>query len=95
MTRETRKLDGEAKEAEEHDGKSLGRDLTQSQSKREGPGKTGEAGTEKERNGCGKSGKRRAAPCTEHEGYEVSPLWRQKGEIRNRLGSRAEARDFY
>mgnify|MGYP001854550088 CR=1 FL=1 len=47
MTRETRKLDGEAKEAEEHDGKSLGRDLTQSQSKREGPGKTGEAGTER------------------------------------------------
>lgn len=48
MTRETRKLDGEANKAEEHDGKSLGRDLSQSQSWREGPGKTGEASTEGE-----------------------------------------------
>lgn len=48
MTRETRKLDGEANKAEEHDGKSLRRDLSQSQSRREGPSKTGEASTEKQ-----------------------------------------------
>lgn len=47
MTRETRKLDGEANKAEEHDSKSLRRDLSQSQSRREGPSKTGEASTER------------------------------------------------
>lgn len=43
----------------------------------------------------GKVEKRRAAPCMEHEGYEVIPLRRQKGEIRNCLDRRAQARDFY
>lgn len=74
---------------------SLGRDPAQRQSRREGAGKTGEAGTEKGRNSCGKNGKRCTAPCMEHEGYEVSLMERQKGETRSCLDRRAQARDFY
>ena len=75
MTRETRKPDGKANEAEEHDfGKSLERDLAQRQSGRERAGKTGEAGMEREKNSCGKNGKRCMAPCMEREGYHLSML---------------------
>lgn len=68
MTRETRKPDGKTNKAEELDfGKSLERDLAQRQSGRERAGKTGEAGRERERNGCGKNGKRFTAPCMKHK----------------------------
>lgn len=75
MTRETRKPDGKANEAEEHNfGRRLERDLAQEQSGRERADKTGKAGTERERNGCGKNGKRCMAPCMEREGYHLSML---------------------
>lgn len=74
MTRETRKSDGRANKAKEQGfGKSLERDLAQRQSRREGAGKTGEAGMERERKGCGKNEKRYMAPCMEpHKGYHLS-----------------------
>lgn len=75
MTRETRKPDGKANETEEHHvGKSLERDLAQRQSRRERAGKTGEAGMERERNGCGKNGKRCMASCMEHDRYHLRTL---------------------
>lgn len=75
MTREPSKPDGKANEAEEHNfGKSLERDLAQRQRVRERAGKTGEAGRERERNACGKNGKRCMAPCMEHKGYHLSML---------------------
>lgn len=67
MTRETRKPDGKANEAEGFR-QSLERDLAQRQTVREKAGKTGEAGIEREKNGCGKNGKRCTTPCMEHEG---------------------------
>lgn len=67
MTRETRKPDGKANEAEGFR-QSLERDLAQRQSRREKAGKTGEAGMEREKNSCGKNGKRCTAPRMEHEG---------------------------
>lgn len=67
MTTETRKPEGKANEVEgfRH---SLERDLAQRQSRREKAGKTGEAGMEREKNSCGKNGKRCAAPDMKHEG---------------------------
>lgn len=66
MTRETRNPDGKANEAEGFR-QSLERDLAQRQSRREKAGKTGEAGMEREKNGCGKNGIRCTAPRMEHE----------------------------
>lgn len=77
MTRETRKPDGKANEAEGFR-KSLERDLAQRQSRREKAGKTGEAGMEREKNGCGKTRKKVHSSSHEAQGRSSSTL--RKGQ---------------